>query len=137
MVSRPGPSINRRELLASTAGDDFAGACSTGDRVTRLRHRLFRRYVMRRLRVEHATMERRGHERSRVVGIGRIDTGSSYLTSCIIRDLTVSGARLMVSDADALPERFQLVFQATGHTTSVRVVWRGEGVCGVEFAPGP
>jgi PilZ domain len=82
-------------------------------------------------------MERRGHERSRVVGIGRIDTGSSYLISCIIRDLTVSGARLMVNDADALPERFQLVFQATGHTTWARVVWRGEGVCGVEFAPSP
>jgi hypothetical protein len=85
-------------------------------------------------------MERRGHERSRVVGIGRIDTGSSYssyLISCIIRDLTVSGARLMVSDADALPEHFSLVLQPSGYITRARIVWRGEGCCGIESLPDP
>jgi hypothetical protein len=82
-------------------------------------------------------MERRRHDRSHLVGIGRIDTGSPHLTSCIVRDLTPSGDRLMVTDAEALPEEFRLIFQPAGHTAWVRVVWRGEGLCGVEFVPDP
>jgi hypothetical protein len=85
----------------------------------------------------HATMERRRHDRSRLVGIGRIDTGSSHLTSCIVRDLTPSGARLMVTDAEALPEEFRLIFQPAGHTAWVRIVWRAEGCCGVKFLREP
>jgi hypothetical protein len=82
-------------------------------------------------------MERRRHVRSRVVEVGRIDTGASALTSCIIRDRTAFGARIMVADAQALPDRILLVIYPAASTTWARVVWRGEGLCGVEFLPDP
>jgi hypothetical protein len=80
-------------------------------------------------------MERRRHVRRHVVVMGRIDTTSPHLTSCIVRDLTAIGARLMVTDAEALPEHFRLVLQPSGYVTQARIVWRGEGCCGVEFFP--
>jgi hypothetical protein len=72
-------------------------------------------------------MERRQHERPRVVAMGRIDTGSPHLTSCIVRDLTATGARLMVTDAEALPEEFRLNLPAgrTHRLGSHRVACRG------------
>ena len=63
------------------------------------------------LRMEQETMERRRHERRHVVVMGRIDTGSPHLTSCIVRDLTAIGARLMVTDGETLPEHFRLMLQ--------------------------
>ena len=78
-------------------------------------------------------MERRRHQRRHVVVMGRIDTGSPHLTSCIVRDLTATGACLMVTNAAALPEHFQLILQPSGYVTRARIVWRGEGCCGVEF----
>jgi hypothetical protein len=61
-----------------------------------------------------------------VVGMGRIDTGSPPLTSCIVRDLTACGASLMVTDAAALPEHFRLILQPSGYVTRAhRVAWRG------------
>jgi hypothetical protein len=82
-------------------------------------------------------MERRQHVRRHVVVMGRIDTGSPHLTSCIVRDLTATGARLKVTDAEALPEHVRLTLQPSGFVTQSRIVWRGEGSCGVEFLPDP
>ena len=89
------------------------------------------------LRTEQEAMERRRHERRHMVVMGRIDTGSPHLTSCIVRDLTATGARLMVTNAEALPGHFRLMLQPSGYVTQVRIVWRGEGCCGVEFLPDP
>jgi hypothetical protein len=69
--------------------------------------------------------------------MGRIDTGSPHLTSCIVRDLTATEARLMVTDAETLPEHFRLMLQPFGYVTQARIVWRGEGCCRVEFLPDP
>jgi len=67
--------------------------------------------------------------------MARIDTGAPHLTSCIVRDLTGCGGRLMVSDAEALPDNFRLILQPSGRITQARIVWRGEGCYGVEFLP--
>ena len=82
-------------------------------------------------------MEQRRHERRHVVVMGRIDTGSPHLTSCIVRDLTAIGARLKVIHAEALPQHVRLILQPSGYVTQARIVWRGEGCCGVEFLPKP
>jgi PilZ domain len=82
-------------------------------------------------------MERRQHVRRHVVVMGRIDTGCPHLTSCIVRDLTATGARLKVTDAETLPEHFRLMLQPSGYVTQARIVWRGDNCCGVEFLPDP
>jgi hypothetical protein len=54
--------------------------------------------------------------------MGRINTGSPHLTSCIVRDLTAIGARLMVTNAEALPEHFNLILQPSGYIARARIV---------------
>jgi hypothetical protein len=39
----------------------------------------------------------------------------------------------MVTDAEALPERFQLIVQPSGDVTQARIDCRSEGCCGVAF----
>jgi hypothetical protein len=39
----------------------------------------------------------------------------------------------MVTDAEALPERFQLIMQPSGDVTGPRIVCRSEGCCGIAF----
>jgi hypothetical protein len=43
----------------------------------------------------------------------------------------------MVTNAETLPEHVRLMLQPSGHVTRARIVWRGEGSCGVEFLPDP
>jgi hypothetical protein len=81
-------------------------------------------------------MERRRHRRSRLVEVGRIDAGTGTLTSCVVRNLSPAGAAVMVMDAGSLPEHILLAIQprhAAGFLTRARVVWRQEGLCGLEF----
>ncbi len=81
-------------------------------------------------------MERRRHQRSRLVEVGRIDAGTGTLTSCVVRNLSPVGAAVMVMDAGSLPDHVLLTVQprqAAGFLTRARVVWRHEGLCGLEF----
>ena len=80
-------------------------------------------------------LERRRHQRSRLVEVGRIDAGTGTLTSCVVRNLS-PGAAVMVMDAGSLPDHVLLTVQprqAAGFLTRARVVWRQEGLCGLEF----
>ena len=81
-------------------------------------------------------LERRRHQRSRLVEVGRIDAGTGTLTSCVVRNLSPAGAAVMVMDAGSLPDHVLLTVQprqAAGFLTRARVVWRQEGLCGLEF----
>jgi hypothetical protein len=46
--------------------------------------------------------------------------------SCLVRDMTISGAALDVADPHDIPERFNLVFKADGTHIPCHVVWRQE-----------
>ena len=81
-------------------------------------------------------IERRRYQRSRLVEVGRIDAGTGTLTSCVVRNLSPAGAAVMVMDAGSLPDHVLLTVQprqAAGFLTRARVVWRQEGLCGLEF----
>ncbi|GLS43224.1 PilZ domain-containing protein [Methylobacterium brachythecii] len=79
--------------------------------------------------------ERRQAPRGRVYLGGRIVHRRIYSdTSCLLRDLSSGGARLRVSGAVPLPERFDLVVDRHETTQLVELVWRRGDEAGVRFA---
>ena len=78
--------------------------------------------------------ERRAAPRSRVMKAGTIGFDDSAIT-CIVRDLSISGAALDVTSSASIPEHFTLSFRADadGRHMRCRVVWRNEDRIGVAF----
>lgn len=64
-----------------------------------------------------------------------LDTGDgSRLLTCTLVDISESGAKLSIEEADSLPERFSLRLSRYGHPRFVcRTVWRNANMIGVTF----
>ena len=77
-------------------------------------------------------MERRTIPRKPVLMSGAIEFAGSTL-NCLIRDISISGAALDVTDPRDIPERFNLVFKADGAHIPCHVIWRQQERIGVAF----
>jgi hypothetical protein len=78
--------------------------------------------------------EHRRETRQRVFLKGRIvfNNGSSSF-DCLVRDMSSSGARLVMSDATTLPEAFDLYIPQKDRTYRAILRWRREDGIGVTF----
>jgi hypothetical protein len=63
---------------------------------------------------------------------GAIEFASST-TSCLIRNISISGAAIDVNNPDDIPERFNHVFKADGTHIPCHVIWRQADQIGVAF----
>jgi hypothetical protein len=53
---------------------------------------------------------------------------------CVVQDLSTSGAKISVDDANVLPAAFRLAFSRDARTArNCEVVWRGGKSAGVKF----
>jgi hypothetical protein len=77
-------------------------------------------------------MERRAIPRKPVLMSGAIQFAGCAI-NCLVRDMSISGAALDVSEPDNIPERFNLVFKADGTHIPCHVVWRQDERIGVAF----
>ena len=77
-------------------------------------------------------MERRAIPRKPVLMSGAIQFADSTI-NCLIRNMTISGAALDVTNPHDIPERFNLVFKADGTQIPCHVIWRQEERIGVAF----
>ena len=79
--------------------------------------------------------ELRRETRLRTFLKGRIifNNGNSSM-DCLIRDLSASGARLMLSQTATLPAAFDLIIPAKGLTHKATLRWRKDDSIGVTFA---
>ena len=77
-------------------------------------------------------MERRANPRKPILMSGAIQFAGSTIT-CLIRDLSISGAALDITNPHDIPERFNLVFRADGTLIPCHVIWREEDRIGVVF----
>ncbi len=79
--------------------------------------------------------ELRRETRLRTFLKGRIifNNGNSSM-DCLVRDLSASGARLMLSQTATLPEGFDLVIPAKDRTHKATLRWRKADSVGVTFA---
>jgi PilZ domain len=63
---------------------------------------------------------------------GAIEFAGSTI-NCLIRNISISGAALDVTNPLDIPERFDLVFKADGTNIPCHVIWRKAEQIGVAF----
>lgn len=73
-------------------------------------------------------------ERVRSLLSGQVQFNNNASTlDCVIKNISGDGARLAIGDSTALPAEFDLNIPHKGRTFRARIVWRGDGMVGVEF----
>ena len=77
-------------------------------------------------------MEKRASPRKTVLMSGAIEFASGTV-NCLIRDISISGAALDVTNPVEIPERFNLVFKADGTHIPCHVIRRQGEQVGVAF----
>ncbi len=81
-----------------------------------------------------ASGERRAHQRHRVLKpVKAVLNANQSVIDCVMRDISLGGARLSCGQAMQLPEHFLLVFMAEREMRDVRVAWRKHDQLGVAF----
>jgi hypothetical protein len=70
--------------------------------------------------------------RHRVMKPAKIEYGG-YKIACTVRDLSITGAALEVSDQREIPETFTLIMPDDGLRLPCHVVWRRDYRIGVAF----
>ena len=77
-------------------------------------------------------MERRAVPRNPVLMSGAIEFAGSTM-NCLVRNISISGAALDVTNPHEIPECFNLVFKADRTAIPCRVIWRQDERIGVAF----
>lgn len=82
--------------------------------------------------------EKRKIPRRRVLKEGKIVYADGLrVLDCTIRDMSTSGARLLISSTVGLPDTFQLYEKSSGLLYPARIAWRQTNSLGVEFQGAP
>jgi hypothetical protein len=79
--------------------------------------------------------ERRRHQRSSLLYSGSIYNGERVI-DCVIKDISVSGARVMVERAIADDKSFVLDIDGVGLVPS-KIIWQSHDHAGIEFLDEP
>ena len=77
-------------------------------------------------------------QRQRVLKQGRmLFANNMSVMDCTIRDLSVTGARLLCGETSSIPDQFRLVTLADAMLRDVKVAWRKMDQIGVTFMSEP
>ena len=78
--------------------------------------------------------EKRKTQRRRVLKEGKIIFADGMrVIDCTIRDISDSGARLLIANTVGVPETFHLFEKSSGMVYPTRVAWRQANAIGVKF----
>jgi len=91
-----------------------------------------RLYQSLRIPAYQSFMGRRAISRNTVLMSGAIKFAASSI-NCLVRNMTISGAALDVTNPHSIPEHFNLIFKADGTHIPCHVIWREEERIGVAF----
>ena len=72
--------------------------------------------------------------RQRVLKLGSIQFGQGTAIDCTVRNITRSGACLLVESPIGIPDQFELVLSGDKSRRQCRVAWRSADQIGVAFA---
>jgi len=79
--------------------------------------------------------ERRRIHRTRVFKAAKL-FGQACTTDCVVQDISVLGARLVMVSTAAVPGTFDLSFDSARTLRPCRVVWRSPMEIGIQFEDG-
>ena len=92
----------------------------------------------RRMSTNSTSANERNNDRRRVLKSGVIAYSGRHVTlRCAIRDLSESGARVLVEGSVAAPDTFELLCDTDGMEVPCQVVWRRGMEVGVRFMEPP
>lgn len=78
--------------------------------------------------------ERRGIHRLRTYLGAKISFNASYcVIDCLVRDLSLNGAKLSLYGTAVLPDRFNLIVPKNGWELRAEIIWRAADRVGVAF----
>jgi hypothetical protein len=77
--------------------------------------------------------ERRKYPRLRALKSAKLVLAKSTFFDCVVRDLTIGGARIEIPNAIDLPNEFEAAFGSGGSIRPCRVIWRTISAAGLEF----
>jgi hypothetical protein len=83
-------------------------------------------------KMESIVTERRSSFRYRTSRSAKI-LSSEGIMDCLVRDLSARGARIEITDAKSLPEKFILKIQGMSERHRCRVAWRTKNMIGIEY----
>jgi hypothetical protein len=72
-------------------------------------------------------------QRQKVLKSGRIILDDLHGVECTVRDVSATGAKLLVKKTDDLPDQFRLLLSADSSIRPVKVMWRKSDSIGVHF----
>jgi hypothetical protein len=85
------------------------------------------------LRTNHGAEAHRA-QRERTLLQARVSySGGSISFSCLVAQISATGAKIAVKDQTALPEYFQIAIPQRGIDCGARLVWRRAGYAGIAF----
>ena len=76
---------------------------------------------------------KRSDQRQKVLKSGRIILDDLHGIECTVRDVSSTGAKLLVKKPDDLPENFRLLLSADSTIRPVKIMWRKPDSVGVHF----
>ena len=62
-----------------------------------------------------------------------VDSKGTFVTECVVHDLSVTGVRLRLPQDVTLPATFQVYDDQSGQLQNAEVSWRRDGEAGVRF----
>jgi hypothetical protein len=77
--------------------------------------------------------QRRVAKRQRVLKTGKIVLDNLASLTCTIRDVSETGAKVRVENAETLPHKFRLVILPDNTIRDVQVAWKTKGELGITF----
>src|SRR5829696_10231895 len=77
--------------------------------------------------------QRRAPRLRALIGARIVFNNGQATVDCLIRDVSETGAKLIISAPVPLPDRFELIIPQKGITRRVRVAWRRATEIGVRF----
>jgi hypothetical protein len=78
-------------------------------------------------------LERRKCPRLRVLKSAKLVLAKSTFFDCVVRDLTIGGARIEIPNTIDLPKEFETTFGSGSSMRPCRLVWRTISTAGLEF----
>jgi hypothetical protein len=84
------------------------------------------------------SMEARRAPRERALLQGKVSyAGGSISFTCIVTQISATGAKIAINDQTSLPEHFQFCIPQKNIDCAARLVWRRAGYAGVAFKAAP
>lgn len=76
---------------------------------------------------------KRSDQRQKVLKSARIVLDDLQSVECTLRDVSATGAKLILKKPDDVPDTFRLLFSADSTIRPVKVMWRKPDSVGVHF----